>query len=309
MTKAMDLPTLIDHYHDEDACRALLEKLRWPNGPVCLRCGSVEATPVKGRPTYDCQSCHYHFSVRAGTVLQDSKLPLWKWFLGTFLMVEAKKGVSSSQLKRMLGISYKSTWFLSHRIRAAMGEVAQKQLQGVIEADETFVGGKYRYPRTDRRADGSARRGPRPDSNKVIVLGAVERDGQVRLRVAPDRGKRAIHEFLITEVDDGAEAIYTDDWRSYRGIADEDTKHEIVNHSEDEWGRGDVHTNTIEGVWSLLKRSIIGSFHHISVKHLPVYLDEIEWRFNNRDNPDLFRDTLKALVSAEELTYEELIAD
>jgi transposase-like protein len=310
MTKAIDLPTLIDQYHDEDACRALLEKLRWPNGPVCIRCGSVEPTPVKGRPTYDCQSCHYHFSVRAGTVLQDSKLPLWKWFLGTFLMIEAKKGVSSNQLKRMLGLSYKSSWFLSHRIRAAMGSVAQDQLRGVIEADETFVGGKYRYARTDRRPDGRLVKGPRPDSNKTIVLGAVERGGQVRLRVAPNRGKRAIEDFLVAEVADEAEALYTDDWDPYKNtIADKDTVHETVNHSEKEWVRGDVHTNTIEGVWSLLKRSIIGSFHHISVKHLPVYLDEIEWRFNNRDNPDLFRDTLRALVSADELTYEELIED
>ena len=264
---------------------------------------------MKDRATYDCQSCHYHFSVRAGTALQDSKLPLWKWFLATFLMIEAKKGISSNQLKRMLGTSYKTAWFLTHRIRAAMGQVAQSQLRGVVEADETFVGGKYRYTRTDRDAMGFPKMGPRPDSNKVIVLGAVQRGGEVRLRVAPNRGKRAIEDFLITEVADEAEAIYTDDHGAYRGIEDEDTVHETVNHSEKEWVRGDVHTNTIEGVWSLLKRSIIGSFHHVSVKHLPVYLDEIEWRFNNRDNPDLFRDTLRALVSAEELTYEELIAD
>ncbi len=312
VTARMDLPTLIDRFHDEEACRKHLEGLRWPNGIACLKCGSTgdRITPIPSRGLYRCNECQYQFSVRVGTVLQDSKLPLWKWFLTTYLITESKKGISSNQIKRMLGTTYRTAWHLTHRIRGAMAYAHQEPLRGIVEADETFVGGKYRYPRKDRRPDGSARRGPRPDSNKSVILGAVERGGQVRLRLTSNRSKRTLSEFLIAEVADDTEAIYTDDWIGYRNmIADEDTRHETVNHGEKEWVRGDVHTNTIEGVWSLLKRSIIGSFHHVSTKHLPVYLDEIEWRFNNRDNPYLFKDTLKALVSAEELTYEELIAD
>ena len=285
----------------------MLEDLRWPNGLACLRCGGMTISHIRKRGQLECDSCRYQFSVRVGTVLQDSKLPLSKWFLGTFLIIEAKKGVSSNQIKRMFGISYRSAWFLSHRIRAAMGQVAQRQLRGVIEADETFVGGKPRYTRRDSFGFGMP--GPDPDRPKAIVLGAIERDGQVRLRLAPNRGKRAIEDFLIAEVDDEAEAIYTDEHRGYIGVGDEDTRHETVTHSEKEWVRGEVHTNNIEGVWSLLKRSIIGSFHQVSTKHLPYYLDEIEWRFNNRDNPDLFRDTLRALVSSEAMEYAELIAD
>lgn len=311
VTTRMDLPTLIERFHDEDRCRQFLEGLRWPEGIVCTKCGAFgdRITPIPSRGTHRCNECQYQFSVRAGTVLQDSKLPLWKWFIATYLVTESKKGISSNQVKRMLGTTYKTAWFLTHRIRGAMAYAHQEQLSGIVEADETFVGGKYRYKRTDKRIDGvSTARGPRKDgNNKAIVLGAVERGGQVRLRLAPDRSAKSIHEFVLAEVSDDAEAIFTDEWRSYRGIADANTRHEAVNHSEDEWVRGEVHSNTAESVWSLLKRSIIGSYHHLSVKHLPAYLDELEWRFNNRDNDHIFRETLRVLVTADPLTYQDLI--
>lgn len=311
VTKSMDLPTLVNRFHDEDRCRQYLEDLRWPNGIACPKCGSTEdrITDIPSRGTHRCNECQYQFSVRAGTILQDSKLPLWKWFLATYLISESKKGISSNQIKRMLGVTYKTAWFLTHRIRGAMAYAHQDQLAGIVEADETFVGGKYRYARTDKRIDGTPARGRRPDNNKSVILGAVERGGQVRLRLAPDRSKRSINEFLIAEVSDGAEAIFTDDWSAYRGLGDENTRHESVNHSAKEYVRGDVHTNTAEGVWSLLKRSIVGSYHHLSVKHLPAYLDELEWRFNHRNDEHIFRETLRVLVTADPLTYESLIAD
>ncbi len=308
VTKNMNLPALMERYHSDEKCRTLLEDLRWPDGIQCPRCEGTTISRIKKRGQFDCDSCRYQFSVTAGTIFHDSKLPLWKWFLATYLITESKKGISSNQIKRMLGTTYRTAWHLTHRIRGAMAYAHRKPLLGIVEADETFVGGKYRYPRKDRRADGSANRGPRPDSNKSVILGAVERGGQVRLRLAPDRTSRTIHEFLIAEVGDGAEAIFTDDFKSYRGVGDEDTRHETVNHSQDEWVRGDVHTNTAEGVWSLLKRSIIGSYHHLSVKHLPAYLDELEWRFNHRDDEHIFRETMRVLVSADPLTYEQLIA-
>jgi len=309
-TAKMNLPALIKRFHSEEKCRAFLEELRWPNGVACPRCGGTVISRIRDRGQFDCDSCRYQFSVKAGTVMQDSKLPFTKWFIATFLLCEAKKGMSAKQLQRTLGGTYRTAWHLSHRIRAAMGQAAQTQLRGIVEVDETFIAPRRkRYPRTDRGADGNLKLGPRL-GKKVVILGAVERGGQVRLRLASERSKRTLGEFLIAEVAGDAEAIYTDDWIGYRHmIADEDTRHETVNHGAKEWVRGDVHTNTAEGVWSLLKRSIMGSYHHLSVKHLPAYLDELEWRFNNRENPYIFRETLRVLVTADPLTYQELVAD
>ena len=307
-TKNLDLPTLIERFHDEDKCRTYLEDLRWPDGIACPQCdaGPERITAIPSRGRHRCNECQYQISVRAGTILQDSKLPLWKWFLATYMVVEAKKGISSNQLKRMLGVTYKTAWYLTHRIRDAMAQVDEAQLTGIIEADETFVGGAPRYPQRDAR--GKVKRGMVP-GRKAIVLGAVERGGRIRLRIAPDRRGATIKAFLKDAVADEAEAIFTDEFRSYRGIGDEDTRHERVNHSVDEWVRGDVHTNSAESVWSLLHRSIVGSYHHISVKHLQAYLEEIEFKFNNRQNPYIFRETLRVLVTADPLTYERLTAD
>lgn len=299
----MDLPTLIEKYHDEDACRELLEKLRWPDGPVCNRC---EATgdrigKVSTRDLFRCNDCGNQFSVRVGTVLQDSKLPLWKWFLATYLIVESRKGISSNQLKRTLGVTYKTAWFLTHRVRSAMGQVYQAPLTGVVEADETYIGGK--------RNDGKGKKNLRgPLADKAIVLGVIERGGEIRVKVAGGTDRKTLHGFIRDHIDDETEAIYTDGHYSYRGVGDHNTRHESVNHRRDEWVRGDVHTNTVESAWSLFKRSLVGSYHQLSARHLPAYLDEFEWRFNNRDNPSLFKDTLRVIVTADPLTYEELVS-
>ncbi len=308
-TKSIDLPTLIERFHNEDACRTLLEQLRWPNGIACSRCGSLTISRIHKRNQFDCDSCRYQFSVTSGTVLQDSKLPLWKWFLATYIICESKKGVSANQLSRVLGTTYRTSWHLSHRIRHAMGEVQQESLSGTVEVDETWVGGKPRHRQGEMPRDQHGRILRDPIERQTIVLGAIERGGQVRLQVARNRARPELHAFINRHIVDAAEAIYTDDWKPYRGIADKDTRHETVNHSRREYVRGNVHTNTIENVWSLMHRSIVGSYHKLSVKHLPAYLDEIEFRFNNRANPYLFRDTLTALLSAKALQYKVLTAE
>lgn len=302
-----NLFSLMEQFGTEDECRKVLEELRWPNGVACPRCGGLKHQHDTKRNTYDCRECGYQFSVLAGSVFHDTKLPLRKWFVATYLMCESKKGISANQLKRTLGVSYKTAWFLCHRIRAAMGSVMVSQLSGIIEADETFVGGKQRFP--GRPGFTGQQPGYNSLANKTIVLGALQRGGDVRFRVTGNRRSAAIKSFLDAEVGDGAAAIYTDDFSGYASIADEDTIHESVNHSAKEYVRGDVHTNGIESVWSLLKRSIIGSYHQVSAKHLDLYLDELEWRFNNRDNDSLFPDTLKALLSAEPLEYSELTGE
>ncbi|MFC2021438.1 IS1595 family transposase, partial [Chloroflexota bacterium] len=199
-------------------------------------------------------------------------------------------------IKRTIGVSYKTAWYLCHRIRKAMTELNPEPLDGIVEVDETFVGGK-------RKDVGHGYKG-----NKTAVVGAVERGGSLRMQVVSARDRKTLHDFIKKTTSPDTEAIYTDDWLPYRGIADHDTRHETVNHSEEEWVRGDVHTNTVENVWSLFKRSVIGSYHKLSHKHLDAYLDELEWRFNNRNNPYLFRDTLLKLIHSENLEYKTLIS-
>jgi transposase-like protein len=296
----MNLVKLVEQFHSEDACRAYLEHLRWPNRIACLRCGNTSVSRVLQRGQIDCNSCRYQFSVTVDTMFQDTHLPLWKWFLAVYMMVESKKGISANQLKRSLDVSYKTAWYLCHRIRAAMNQAkdgeTQVLLSGIIEMDETWVGGK------------TGGKGKGYTGNKSLVVGVVQRNGEIILQIATDRTRKTLHEIALKHISPEAEAIFTDEWPAYQGVGDHDTRHETVNHSQDEYVRGEVHTNTAESVWSLLKRSIIGAFHHVSVKHLDKYLDELEWRYGNRENPYLFRDTLLELLKAEHLEYKELTA-
>jgi transposase-like protein len=290
----INLVTLIERYRNESKCRNYLEELRWPDDVICPRCASSNVSTIVEREQYHCLSCQYHFSVTSGTIFHDSHLPLWKWFLAAYMMIESKKGVSANQIKRTLNISYKTAWYLCHRIREAMTVDNPMPLSKIVEVDETWVGGK-------RKNVGHGYKG-----NKVLVAGAAQRNGEARLQVIDDRSREILQEFIKKYVANNAEAIYTDDWPAYDGIADEDTRHETINHSENEWVRGDVSTNYIENIWSLLKRSLVGSYHKVSKKHLDAYLDELEWRFNNRENPYLFRDTLLKLINSDNLTYQKL---
>lgn len=301
----MDLPTLIAEYGSEERCRAYLEGIRWPDGVRCPRCESAKISRIAKRGQFDCDSCRYQFSVTAGTIFHDSHLPLWKWFLAVYVIGESKKGISANQLKRMLGVSYKTAWYLCHRIRATMHDDLAELLSGIVEVDEAHFGGRGSRSPFGRHASPAA---------KATVLGAVERGGQVRVRVSEHRGakggpsKREVWDFLAHIVADDTEAIYSDSAPQYDGFEDENTRHEAVNHAIGQWVQADVHTNTIEGVWSLFKRSVVGSYHHLSVKHLPAYLDEMAFRYNNRENAYLFRDTLLRLVDADGMPYRELIS-
>jgi transposase-like protein len=290
----VNLVNLIERFGTDEKCRAYLTELKWPNGVECPRCKSKSISTITERDQYDCNKCRYQFSVTSGTIFHDSHLPIWKWFLTVYLMIESKKGISANQISRTIKVSYKTAWYLCHRVRAAMREVSADLLKGIVEVDETYVGGKF-HGTSGYKA------------NKAVVVGAVERDGDIRLRVIKSPSKYWLHKFIHETTDPKAEAIYTDEAQPYKGIADADTRHETVKHTAYEWVRGDVHTNTVESVWSLLKRSVVGTYHRISIKHLDAYLDELEHRFNNRKNKFLFRDTLLKLVTAEALPYEKLI--
>ncbi len=292
--KSMDMMKLTERFHSEKRCREVLAELRWPGGVACPRCEGKKHTYDSERYVYDCYSCSYQFSVLSGTIFHDTKLPIRKWFMAVLFIVESKNGISANQMKRILGVSYKTAWYLCHRIRAAMKDANTRLLTGIVEADETYVGG-----RQEGVGRGNWRRG------KTMVLGAVERGGEVRLKVDKRASKKIVHKFLASAVDDEAERFYTDEHGAYEDFAE---RHEHVVHGREEWVRGQVHTNTIESVWSLLQRSIIGSYHHLSARHLPAYLDEMAFRYNNRHNPYLFRDTLLKLISAETLEYKQLIS-
>ena len=291
----MNVIKLMEQFHTNEACREVLEQLRWVDGVTCPRCENKHIRNSYTRDQYDCGSCGYQFSVTSGTIFHDSHLPLTKWFVAIYLMVESKKGISANQMKRTLSVSYKTAWYLCHRIRNAMTVDNPTPLSKIVEVDETWVGGK-------RKNVGHGYKG-----NKTVAMGAIQRDGELRLEKVDSRDRETLHSFIYKYTAPDTEAIYTDDWPAYKGIADHDTRHESVNHSADEWVCGDVHTNTIENVFSLLKRSIVGSYHKVSRKHLDAYLDELEWRFNNRDNPYLFRDTLLKLIKSHNLQYKDLI--
>lgn len=290
----MNLPRLVEMFGSDAKCRARLVKLRWPEGVTCPRCNGKSISTIAERNQYDCNACRYQFSATSGTIFHDSHLPLVKWFMAVFLMAESKKGISALQMKRTLGVAYQTAWHLCHRIRSAVRDANAELLRGIVEVDETYVGGKT-------RGMGRGYKG-----NKSIAIGAVQRGGKIRLQVINHATKATLHKFIADNTAPDTEAIYTDQLPAYIGIADADTRHESVNHSQEKWVRGDVHTNGIESVWSLLKRSIVGAFHKVSMKHLDAYMDELEHRFNNRKNEFMFRDTLTKLVTAAKLPYAVL---
>jgi transposase-like protein len=289
--------TIIDlnrAFATEDKCREYLCRARWPHGVACPRCNAKTVSTLKAQGKFECSKCTYQFSVTAGTIFHDSHLPLEKWFLATYLMCESRKGVSANQLKRVLGTSYKTAWYLCHRIRAAMKEANPTPLAGTIEVDETYIGGKIRGRGRGRE-------------NKTMVLGAISRGGEVRLKVDRQATGRILRKFVREHTTKDSKTIYTDDFPGYRALkGDKGVTHDSVNHSVEEWVRGNVHTNTIEGVFSLFKRSIVGAYHQVSAKHLDAYLDEFEFRFNRRRRADLFADTIKHLVKAEKMPFKKL---
>jgi transposase-like protein len=290
-------------FDTDEKCREVLIKLRWPNGVECPRCYSKRISWIQANKQFDCAECEYHFSVTAGTVFNDSHLPLTTWFIAVLLLVEARKGMSASQLKRTLWGqhkgSYKTAWYLCHRIRAAMGEAERPMLDGTVEMDETYVGGKQR-----NRGRGKA------TTNKEVVIGIRQRGGDVRFFHAEDARKGTLAKYIQENISADVDVIVTDELPAYDSAVG-DRKHEAVNHSRKEYVRvgTDIHTNTVESAFSLLKRGIIGSWHKISAKHLPAYLAEMEFRFNRRKSSTLFLDTLHHMVTAPVLTFEKLTAD
>jgi len=259
---------------------------------------SDKISRIYNRNQFDCDSCRYQFSVTAGTMFADSHLPLWKWFLATYLICESRKGMSANQISRVIGVSYKTAWYLCHRIRAAMKEVDVPKLEGTIEMDETYVGGK-------KHGAGVRGRG----AKKEVVIGIRQRGGDLRFFHAPNAKSVTLRKYIRDNIGDDVEVLVTDDFSAYQyAVKDRpiEKRHVTIKHSSGEYVHGDIYTNTVESAFSLLKRGIIGTWHRVSAKHLEAYLDEMCWRFNNRKNPYLFRDTLLKMLEAKHVEYKQL---
>lgn len=296
---SMNLADVMTRFSTDERCRELLARLRWPDGVRCLRCKERAVELETERELFYCKTCDYQFTVTAGTIFNDSHLPLSKWFMATLLLCEAKKGMSACQVQRTLGVSYKTAWYLCHRIRAAMVEVNRAMLDGKVEMDETYVGGK------------GIGKGRGYKHEKEVVIGIRQRGGDLRFFHASDAKSGTLEKYIRENLSEDVEILFTDDYLPYRSAAKhlrKDGRHKTIRHKLKIYANGDIHTNTVESAFSLLKRGIVGTWHKISAKHLQAYCEEMTFRFNRRKRSDLFVDTLRHMVTAQVLTYEKLTA-
>ena len=283
-------------FPDDYACKAYLQAHRWPDGVVrCPRCGFDGVYDVSTRPFHwQCHQCAprgYRFSVLVGTVFENTNMPLRTWFRVIHMMLTSKKGISALQVHRTIGTgSYNTAWYMCTRIRAGLVDKEFHKLIGIVEADETFIGGKAKNRHKNKRGDGSGGTGGK---GKAIVAGAVRRGGNVVARVIANVRGSTLTGFVREAVSTKVSLLCTDQWAGYNGLG-ADFPHKVINHAKGDYVVGAVHTNTIEGFWSLIKRGMVGTFHKVSRKYLPLYVAEFQFRYNNRGNADIFGTAIRS---------------
>ena len=303
--EGISLIELMEIFPSDMAAKEWFESRRWPHGPVCPRCSSTVVSAIaSGKPMpWRCRSCRRHFSVRTGTVMEESKIPLRKWAIAIYLWSVSLKGVSSMKLHRDLKITQKSAWFLGHRLREAFSN-PDRLFDGPVEIDETFMGGKRKNMPKSKRAKMTGRGA----KGKTAVAGARDRKtGKVSARVVADVEGGTLRRFVTDRVSNGA-TVYTDEARAYGALRFR-FDHEAVNHSVSEYVRGQVHTNGIESFWAALKRGYLGTFHHFSEKHMNRYIDEFAGRHNDRplDTIDMMSRVVQGMMGRR-LTHKALVA-
>lgn len=290
----MTIPQWEKAFPDEDACKAYLARHRWAEGVYCPRCGATGAYELKARPFHwQCKECSVHgyrFSVLVGTIFENTNKPLREWFRVIHMVLTSKKGISSHQIYRIMGFgSYETALYMTHRIRAALVDKNFRKLMGIVEVDETFVGGDDE----NRHWNKKIHRARQADPNKFIVIGAAQRKGNVVARVIENVRTETLEQFIAETVSTDVSLIATDDAGGYRDLARSGYRHGVVNHSKRKYVVGALHTNTIEGFWSLVKRGVMGTFHKVSRKYLPLYVAEFQFRYNNRENADIFGEAIR----------------
>lgn len=269
-------------FTNEEAARKHLEAIQWPDGPICPHCGVVdESSRIAGgrKGLWFCNACRMQFSVTVGTVFERSKVPLNTWLYANHLLCSSKKGISSHQLARMLGVTYKTAWFMAHRIREAMAPLKASPLGGegkIVEADTTYIGGKEKNKHRNKRTKGNI-----GGAGKEIVHSLVERGGRVRSNHIANVSGKTLRPVVMKQVSRKS-SLMTDTAGGYMDMGKEFARHEMVNHGAGEYVRGDAHSNTVEGYFSILKRGIVGTYHHVSEAHLKRYLGEFDFRYNER---------------------------
>lgn len=285
----MTLRELMATFPDNEDCKRYLQERRWPDDVVkCPRCGNDKVYGSKARPfTWQCTACGkprhpYRFSVLVGTIFEDTKYPMKVWFEVLWSMLNAKKGISAMQIQRQIGCgSYETAFYMCHRLRAGMRDPEFRKLMGIVEVDETFIGGKARNRHVSKRGRGTGWTGKAP------VIGAISRKGNVTAQLIESTNTTTLERFVQDTVSEKVDLIATDEAGGYRKLREKGWPHESVSHSSGEYVRGEVHTANIDSFWSLLKRGVMGTFHNVSKKYLPLYLAEFQFRHNNRKNEDI----------------------
>lgn len=304
LRKFQTLVDLLTYFKDEQVCRDYLELIRWSGKIVCPynECRHDHIFKYNDGKRYKCAKCQRQFSVKVGTIFEDSKISLQKWFAAIYLITSHKKGISS--LHRDLGVTQKTAWFMLHRVRHTLISSSNEKLTGIIEADETFIGGKEINKHKSKKAAGTQ---GRSSETKIPVLGIIERGGELRaIKVLNTKGY-SLRPFIVNNVEFGSQ-VHTDEWWGYRGLS-RIFKHKYINHGEGEYSKDGVHTNSIEGFWSLLKRGVIGIYHSMSDKHLQKYIDEFVFRYNTRGYSENYRfDAMLNNINSH-LTYEQLTSN
>lgn len=307
LQKFTTLVNLLTYFNSEQVCRDYLEAIRWSEGICCpyKDCAHDKAFRFSNGKTFKCAKCKKQFSVKVGTIFEDSKIPLAKWYAAIYLITSHKKGISSIQLSKDIGVTQKTAWYMNHRVRHSLGwDIPEEKLSGIIEADETFIGGKEGNKHKSKRTEGTQGRSVQ---TKTPVAGVIERGGNVRAKKVADTAGSTLRKFVYDNVERGSQ-LHTDEWWGYKGL-EKLFGHSVIKHNANEYVNGDCHTNTLEGFWSLLKRGVVGIYHSMSNKHLQKYVDEFVFRYNTRTLTEADRFNLMLSGLANHLPYQKLIED
>jgi transposase-like protein len=295
----MNIVRIYELFPTEADCLAHLESVRWHGTPVCPYCLATSSTPLPKESRHHCNACKTTFSVTVRTIFHHTHLPLQKWFLAISLILNAKKGLSSLQLSRDLQVNKNTAWRIGMQVRKAMGEGEQRELLvGVVEVDETYIGGKPRKGNSgSREQDGGDKSTRGRGTKKTPVVGLIERGGNVRTKVVKkdDLTAKKLSALVRQHVDIANSTLFTDEYAGYAGIK-KFMEHRTVNHSVCYVGEDGTHTNSIESFWAIVKRAIVGQYHHVTVRYLPRYLVEISYRLNHRETANLFSLTIQRAI-------------